>query len=221
MTGCTRLIAAEYPDFGELLRRLGSTQIRNCGTMGGNIANGSPIGDSPPPLIALGAKLVLRRGSERREIALEDFFLDYGKQDRRRGRVRRVHPPAAARSRPALRLLQDLQALRPGHHRLPRRLQSAAHARAGRRYPHLLRRHGGDAQARPAMRDGPDRPALEPGDHRRRDRPRFGATTPPSPTCGRARPIALWRRRTCCSNSSRRPRSPRRRDPRSWSRAHG
>ncbi|HEY2111739.1 MAG TPA: FAD binding domain-containing protein, partial [Dongiaceae bacterium] len=76
-------IAAEHPDFGELLRRLGSTQIRNCGTMGGNIANGSPIGDSPPPLIALGAKLVLRRGSERREIALEDFFLDYGKQDRR------------------------------------------------------------------------------------------------------------------------------------------
>ena len=78
-------IAAEYPDFGELLRRLGSTQIRNCGTMGGNIANGSPIGDSPPPLIALGAKLVLRHGSERREIALEDFFLDYGKQDRRAG----------------------------------------------------------------------------------------------------------------------------------------
>ena len=79
------LIAEEYPDFGELLRRLGSVQIRNCGTMGGNIANGSPIGDSPPPLIALGARLVLRRGAARREIALEDFFLDYGKQDRRPG----------------------------------------------------------------------------------------------------------------------------------------
>jgi len=79
------VIAEEYPDFGELLRRLGSTQIRNCGTMGGNIANGSPIGDSPPPLIALGARLVLRRGGERREIALEDFFLNYGKQDRRPG----------------------------------------------------------------------------------------------------------------------------------------
>ncbi len=78
-----KAIAAEYPDFGELLRRLGSTQIRNCGTMGGNIANGSPIGDSPPPLIALGARLVLRHGSERRELALEDFFLGYGKQDRR------------------------------------------------------------------------------------------------------------------------------------------
>jgi len=79
------VIAADYPDFGELLRRLGSSQIRNCGTMGGNIANGSPIGDSPPPLIALGARLVLRGGGERREIALEDFFLDYGKQDRRPG----------------------------------------------------------------------------------------------------------------------------------------
>jgi xanthine dehydrogenase small subunit len=78
-----QVIAAEYPDFGELLRRLGCTQIRNCGTMGGNIANGSPIGDSPPPLIALCARLVLRRGDERRELPLEDFFLDYRKQDRR------------------------------------------------------------------------------------------------------------------------------------------
>ncbi len=77
------LLAGEYPDFGELLRRLGSSQIRACGTMGGNVANGSPIGDSPPALIALEARLVLRRGAERREIALEDFFIDYGKQDRR------------------------------------------------------------------------------------------------------------------------------------------
>lgn len=78
-------LGADYPDFGELLRRLGSTQIRACGTMGGNIANGSPIGDSPPPLIALGARLALRRGAERREMPLEDYFLAYGKQDRRPG----------------------------------------------------------------------------------------------------------------------------------------
>ncbi|HZA66715.1 MAG TPA: xanthine dehydrogenase small subunit, partial [Geminicoccaceae bacterium] len=76
-------LAALYPDMGELLRRLGGEQVRNVGTIGGNIANGSPIGDSPPPLIAAGARLVLRRGEERRELALEDFFLDYGKQDRR------------------------------------------------------------------------------------------------------------------------------------------
>jgi|SRR5579871_1589013 len=79
------IIADEYPDFGEILRRLGSVQIRNCGTMVGNIANGSPIGDSPPPLIALGARLVLRHGEARREVPLESYFIAYGKQDRRPG----------------------------------------------------------------------------------------------------------------------------------------
>jgi xanthine dehydrogenase small subunit len=76
-------LAALYPDMGELLRRLGAEQVRNVGTIGGNIANGSPIGDSPPALIAMDARLVLRRGTEQREIALEDFFLDYGTQVRR------------------------------------------------------------------------------------------------------------------------------------------
>jgi xanthine dehydrogenase small subunit len=76
-------LAALYPDMGELLRRLGGEQVRNAGTIGGNIANGSPIGDSPPAVIAMGARLVLRRGKEQRELPLENFFLDYGKQDRR------------------------------------------------------------------------------------------------------------------------------------------
>jgi xanthine dehydrogenase small subunit len=79
------IIAQYYPDFGELIRRLGSTQIRNAGTMGGNVANGSPIGDSPPPLIALGATLVLRSAAGRREMPIEDYFIAYGKQDRRPG----------------------------------------------------------------------------------------------------------------------------------------
>lgn len=78
-------ISALYPDLGVMMRRLGSTQVRNSGTIGGNIANGSPIGDMPPALIAAGATLILRRGDERRELALEDFFLDYGKQDRQPG----------------------------------------------------------------------------------------------------------------------------------------
>ena len=77
------VLAALYPDIGEVFRRLGGEQVRNVGTIGGNIANGSPIGDSPPMLIALGARLVLRSGDERRELALEDFFIDYGKQDRK------------------------------------------------------------------------------------------------------------------------------------------
>ncbi|TIX35373.1 MAG: xanthine dehydrogenase small subunit, partial [Mesorhizobium sp.] len=69
------------------------------GTIGGNIANGSPIGDTPPPLIALGARLTLRRGGKRRTIPLEDFFVAYGKQDRRPGEfVEAVHVPVPAKA---------------------------------------------------------------------------------------------------------------------------
>jgi xanthine dehydrogenase small subunit len=88
------LLAKHYPDMGEVIRRLGSVQIRNVGTIGGNIANGSPIGDSPPLLIAAGATLHLRKGKARRSLPLEDFFLDYGKQDRAPGElVERVTLP--------------------------------------------------------------------------------------------------------------------------------
>ncbi|MFQ5533584.1 MAG: xanthine dehydrogenase small subunit [Sphingomonadales bacterium] len=83
--GAAPVIARHYPDFGEIIRRIGSTQIRNLGTIGGNIANGSPIGDSSPPLIALGATLCLRRGAERRRMPIEDFFIAYGQQDLRPG----------------------------------------------------------------------------------------------------------------------------------------
>ena len=78
-------MAPLHPSFGELLRRYGSVQVRNAATLGGNVANGSPIGDGPPALIALGATLHLRRGNARRSMPLEDFFLDYGRQDRRAG----------------------------------------------------------------------------------------------------------------------------------------
>jgi xanthine dehydrogenase small subunit len=66
-----------HPAFARMLRRLGSTQIRNSGTIGGNIANGSPIGDSMPALIALGATLKLQSKTGTREMPLEDFFLAY------------------------------------------------------------------------------------------------------------------------------------------------
>jgi xanthine dehydrogenase small subunit len=74
-----------HPSLGEMVRRIGSTQIRNAGTIGGNIANGSPIGDMPPPLIALGAELALRKGETTRRMALEDYFIAYGQQDRTPG----------------------------------------------------------------------------------------------------------------------------------------
>ncbi|MEL7041603.1 MAG: xanthine dehydrogenase small subunit [Pseudomonadota bacterium] len=74
-------LAKLHPDFGELIRRIGSVQVRNSGTIGGNIANGSPIGDTPPPLIALGAALEIAGPKGTRTLPLEDFFLDYGRQD--------------------------------------------------------------------------------------------------------------------------------------------
>ena len=84
-TDAKRMIGDYYPDFGEIIRRLGSPPVRNVGTIGGNIANGSPIGDSMPPLLAAGATLVLCRGDERRRLPLEDFFIDYGQQDLKSG----------------------------------------------------------------------------------------------------------------------------------------
>ena len=78
-------VADRHPAYAEMIRRYGSAQVRNAATIGGNIANGSPIGDNPPALIALGATLHLRYRDTRRELPIEDFFLDYGKQDRHPG----------------------------------------------------------------------------------------------------------------------------------------
>ncbi len=79
------VMADHHPSYAEMIRRYASVQIRHAATLGGNIANGSPIGDNPPALIALGARLHLRKGDARREIALEDFFVNYGEQDRAPG----------------------------------------------------------------------------------------------------------------------------------------
>ena len=90
-------LAAMDPDLGEIMRRFGSVQVRACGTVGGSIANGSPIGDLAPALIALGATLELRRGEETRSLPLEDFFVAYRRQDRQTGEyVRRVLVPKLA-----------------------------------------------------------------------------------------------------------------------------
>jgi len=74
-----------FPSLATLLRRYGSTQVRAAATLGGNIANGSPIGDGSPAMIALGATLHLRHGRARRQMPLEDFFIAYGSQDRAPG----------------------------------------------------------------------------------------------------------------------------------------
>ncbi len=85
LTDAKPLLAEIHPDLGEMMRRFGSAQVRASGTVGGNIANGSPIGDLAPSLIALGGKVVLRKGDATRTLPLEDFFVSYGKQDRAPG----------------------------------------------------------------------------------------------------------------------------------------
>ncbi|MGV8938020.1 MAG: xanthine dehydrogenase small subunit [Allorhizobium sp.] len=79
------VLAGEIPALGRLITRIGGQQVRNMGTIGGNIANGSPIGDMPPALIALGASVTLRSSTGKRTLPLQDYFIDYGKQDRTAG----------------------------------------------------------------------------------------------------------------------------------------
>lgn len=78
-TELSPLLGEHFPAFEHLLHRFASSQIRNRGTLGGNIANASPIGDGPPVLLALEARLRLDGPDGARELALEDFFLDYRK----------------------------------------------------------------------------------------------------------------------------------------------
>lgn len=87
-------LASIDSDLGELMRRFAGRQVRTAGTLGGNIANGSPIGDTPPALIALGATLTLQKGDATRTLPLEAFFIAYGKQARDEGEfVRAVEVP--------------------------------------------------------------------------------------------------------------------------------
>jgi xanthine dehydrogenase small subunit len=81
------VLKEHHPSYAEMVRRYGSEQVRQAATIGGNIANGSPIGDNPPALIALGATLHLRKGATRREMPIEAFFISYGQQDRKAGEL--------------------------------------------------------------------------------------------------------------------------------------
>lgn len=94
----TEALSSFDPDVALLLDRLGSAQVRAAGTIGGNVANGSPIGDTPPLLIALGATVELRKGAVVRQLPIESFFLAYGRQDRQPGEVltRIIVPKPAA-----------------------------------------------------------------------------------------------------------------------------
>jgi xanthine dehydrogenase small subunit len=85
LTDAFAALEAEHPELHEIARRFASPPICNAGTLGGNVANGSPIGDSMPALIALGASVTLQRGTTTRTLALEELYLDYMKKDLRAG----------------------------------------------------------------------------------------------------------------------------------------
>ncbi len=122
-TMAQKALARLHPQLGSLVSRIAGVQVRNTGTIGGNIANGSPIGDMPPALIALGATLTLRKGAERRQMPLEEFFLSYGKQDRTTGEfveqvnVPRPHPDALIRiAKFSKRFTSDISAVLGAFH---------------------------------------------------------------------------------------------------------
>ncbi len=88
------VLTEEFPELDDLFRRWASPPIRNAATLGGNIANGSPIGDSMPALIALGTRVLLRQGNETREIDLEALYIDYQVNDLQPGEfVKRIRIP--------------------------------------------------------------------------------------------------------------------------------
>ena len=80
LTDAYRALARHYPELTEMWERFASPPIRNAGTMGGNVANGSPIGDSMPGLIALGATVALRNRERARTLPMEDLYVAYMKR---------------------------------------------------------------------------------------------------------------------------------------------
>ncbi|MEO0938221.1 MAG: xanthine dehydrogenase small subunit [Pseudomonadota bacterium] len=85
LTDLRTALAPLHPAFAALIDRYGSVQVRNAATIGGNVANGSPIGDGSPALIALDATVHLRKGAATRAVPIAAFFIEYGKQDRAPG----------------------------------------------------------------------------------------------------------------------------------------
>ncbi len=87
LTQLEEVLSAEYPPIAKMLTVFGSRQIRNRATLGGNLVNASPIGDSAPVLMAYDAKVVLSSAKGERTISLEDFFVGYRKTDLRAGEI--------------------------------------------------------------------------------------------------------------------------------------
>ena len=185
------------PDVGEMVRRLGSKQVRSTGTVGGNVANGSPIGDTPPVLIALGASIELRHGDAHRTLALEGLLPRLRPPGPRPRRDRHPHHRAAARLGRAFPLLQDLEAFRPGHLRRARGVPFPHPPGADHRGAHRLRGHGRRPEARPRDRSAPS-PAFTCAIRR-------PGLPPPMPSRGISHPSTITARAPATACASRGP----------------
>jgi xanthine dehydrogenase small subunit len=118
LTDAWAALVAQCPALREVADRFGSPPVRNSGTLCGNLANGSPIGDGLPTLIALGAEIELRCGDLTRWLPLESFYLGYQKKDLAPGEfvvsVRVPRPAAGVRVgvfKLAKRIDQDISAV--------------------------------------------------------------------------------------------------------------
>jgi xanthine dehydrogenase small subunit len=205
-----RALVARWPTLAEVWLRFAGVPLRHTGTMGGNVANGSPIGDSAPVLMALDASLVLRRGEAIRRVRLADFYTGYMKNLLEPGEfVQAIEVPTASRRtvrayKISKRFDCDISAVCAG---LALELAADGTVTAART---RLRRHGGDGPARGTRRkprwSGQAWDEL-PSSPRR---PRWRSTSLRSPTCARALPTACRSRRTCSGASgSRRDRARR------------
>jgi xanthine dehydrogenase small subunit len=112
------LLDAHFPQLHDLFARFASPPIRNAGTLGGNVANGSPIGDSMPALLVLDAQLILRKGGSTRELPLNRFYLGYQKNALAKGefveriRIRLIDDDVILRSyKISKRFDQDISAV--------------------------------------------------------------------------------------------------------------
>lgn len=156
-------------DVGELVRRIGSRQIRNAGTVGGNIANGSPIGDTPPALIALGARIVLRMGISGAKSPLKISLSPMASRTGPRASSLKAssfrNQPPGCSSRPTRFPSGLIRTLRRFLRPLPFGLMAARWSNSGRHLVAWLEHRCG-----PKVRGGPDRQGLE------RGQPECGAT---------------------------------------------
>ena len=190
LTDAFDALIAQWPQLKTFANRFAGLPIRNSGTLGGNVANGSPIGDSMPLLIALDAHVVLMSARGHRDMPLENFYTGYRKNVLAPDEVLAWIKVPRPRGRGIASRLQDLQALRRRHlRRLPGREPQAGEQHRGEDL-HRRGRRGGDARAGRQDRGRSSRQAVDPGGSAASHGGPCGPSSSRSPTCAHRPPIA-------------------------------